>query len=304
MSLKIVGIGATCALLSVVSPAYSGTVGFLDTGGTVTPLSVPGTTSYTEALGINNIGQVVGDYTTNTGNSGFLYDGGTFTTFSVPGAISTIPFDINNSGQIVGYYTQNNGLSASGFVYSGGNFTSLNFPGAVRTWVYGINDAGQMVGAYFDGTANHGFIYSSGTYTTLDAPGSLNTVLQRINNSGQVAGGANANNVTPLAGFLYTGGNYTSLDVPSSTFTTGAGLTSDGKVLVQTDIGAFLYDSGVYTKVLSANFEAFDINDAGQIVGRVDGVPEPATWAMMLLGFAGVGFVAYRRKSKLALLAA
>jgi hypothetical protein len=28
------------------------------------------------------------------------------------------------------------------------------------------------------------------------------------------------------------------------------------------------------------------------------GVPEPSTWAMMLLGFAGVGFMAYRRNSK------
>jgi hypothetical protein len=27
------------------------------------------------------------------------------------------------------------------------------------------------------------------------------------------------------------------------------------------------------------------------------GVPEPSTWAMMILGFAGVGFMAYRRKS-------
>lgn len=36
----------------------------------------------------------------------------------------------------------------------------------------------------------------------------------------------------------------------------------------------------------------------------VAGVPEPSTWAMLLLGFAGVGFVAYRRKSKLILLAA
>jgi PEP-CTERM motif len=26
-------------------------------------------------------------------------------------------------------------------------------------------------------------------------------------------------------------------------------------------------------------------------------VPEPSTWAMMLLGFAGLGFMAYRRKS-------
>jgi len=28
------------------------------------------------------------------------------------------------------------------------------------------------------------------------------------------------------------------------------------------------------------------------------GVPEPSTWAMMLLGFAGLGFAAYRRASK------
>jgi hypothetical protein len=31
-------------------------------------------------------------------------------------------------------------------------------------------------------------------------------------------------------------------------------------------------------------------------------VPEPSTWAMMLLGFAGLGFMAYRRKSKPALM--
>jgi hypothetical protein len=29
----------------------------------------------------------------------------------------------------------------------------------------------------------------------------------------------------------------------------------------------------------------------------VESVPEPATWAMMILGFAGVGFLAYRRRS-------
>jgi hypothetical protein len=33
-------------------------------------------------------------------------------------------------------------------------------------------------------------------------------------------------------------------------------------------------------------------------------VPEPATWAMMILGFAGIGFMAYRRKSKQVLMAA
>jgi hypothetical protein len=31
-------------------------------------------------------------------------------------------------------------------------------------------------------------------------------------------------------------------------------------------------------------------------------VPEPSTWAMMILGFAGIGFMAYRRRSKPALM--
>ena len=30
-------------------------------------------------------------------------------------------------------------------------------------------------------------------------------------------------------------------------------------------------------------------------------VPEPSTWAMMILGFMGVGFMAYRRKTQSAL---
>ena len=39
-------------------------------------------------------------------------------------------------------------------------------------------------------------------------------------------------------------------------------------------------------------------------VGLQGDVPEPSTWAMMVLGFAGVGFMAYRRKSKPGLMAA
>jgi len=27
-------------------------------------------------------------------------------------------------------------------------------------------------------------------------------------------------------------------------------------------------------------------------------VPEPSTWAMLFLGFAGIGFMSYRRKNK------
>ena len=47
-------------------------------------------------------------------------------------------------------------------------------------------------------------------------------------------------------------------------------------------------------------------NQQGDLLDSVtvSAVPEPATWAMMLLGFAGVGFMAYRRKSKPEMMAA
>jgi len=55
---------------------------------------------------------------------------------------------------------------------------------------------------------------------------------------------------------------------------------------------------------------SFGFNSVGAILDtrqiRLDevigtpAVPEPATWAMMVLGFAGVGFMAYRRRSSVA----
>nr|WP_084292791.1 PEPxxWA-CTERM sorting domain-containing protein [Bradyrhizobium sp. WSM3983] len=44
--------------------------------------------------------------------------------------------------------------------------------------------------------------------------------------------------------------------------------------------------------------------DASGTIRPIAAVPEPSTWAMMVLGFAGVGFMAYRRKDRLALSAA
>jgi PEP-CTERM motif len=39
----------------------------------------------------------------------------------------------------------------------------------------------------------------------------------------------------------------------------------------------------------------FWVAESGTVTA-VSGVPEPSTWAMMILGFCGVGFMAYRRK--------
>ena len=39
----------------------------------------------------------------------------------------------------------------------------------------------------------------------------------------------------------------------------------------------------------------------GEIRGNIGAVPEPSTWAMMIMGFAGVSFMAYRRRKQSAL---
>ena len=78
---------------------------------------------------------------------------------------------------------------------------------------------------------------------------------------------------------------------------------------------SFLYeitDSLSDTTIAQASGESFttlDSTDSGTLIrgvafAPVAAVPEPSTWAMLLLGFAGVGFIAYRRKLRPALMAA
>jgi PEP-CTERM motif len=79
------------------------------------------------------------------------------------------------------------------------------------------------------------------------------------------------------------------------------------------DLDRLYLNAGPCTSGPSCSFLSLSSNDRQFVWHGVDGttftsavsaVPEPSTWAMMLLGFAGVGFMAYRRKSKPALMAA
>ena len=57
------------------------------------------------------------------------------------------------------------------------------------------------------------------------------------------------------------------------------------------------------TALTTYTFDLTLRNAAGGVVSDVEievaAVPEPSTWAMMILGFLGVGFMAYRKKSTL-----
>lgn len=67
------------------------------------------------------------------------------------------------------------------------------------------------------------------------------------------------------------------------------------------NFGAGVYDWG-------GSYAKDSVNDVGASfefsTSPVGGVPEPSTWAMMMLGFAGAGLMACRRKSKSASMAA
>ena len=96
----LLGMFLVGVLAATTSPAHASTFSSID---------VPGAFA-TAAHGINDRGQIVGEYVTITGgaNHDFVLDDGTFTTFDVPGT----PTGINNRGEIVG------GTGGHGFVMS------------------------------------------------------------------------------------------------------------------------------------------------------------------------------------------
>jgi hypothetical protein len=69
-------------------------------------------------------------------------------------------------------------------------------------------------------------------------------------------------------------------------------------------------ERGFFDQLVAGDYDGYNDGKSLVALARIDGdsqvtvtqvaaVPEPSTWAMMLLGFAGVGFMAYRRKSNL-----
>lgn len=105
----------------------------------------------TFAFGINDAGQIVGEYVDATGAHGFLYASGGFSTVDFPGVKFTQAFGINASGQIVGDYTDGS-FNNHGFIHDALGFSTVDFPRGTFNQANGINTTGQIVGQYVDGS--------------------------------------------------------------------------------------------------------------------------------------------------------
>jgi hypothetical protein len=160
----------------VVGISFAGT--FLDTNGSVTILSVPGTVS-SGIPGINNLGQVVqslSDTTSGADSNTYVFSNGIPTLVpALAGAYSTA---INDAGDIVGF--ANGGC----FLYANGTMSPINVPGGTCIWVSGINDSGQIVGSSSIGA----FVDTNNVFTILAVPGEYNTDPLGINDLGQIVG--------------------------------------------------------------------------------------------------------------------
>jgi PEP-CTERM motif len=138
------------------------------------------------------------------------------------------------------------------------------------------------------GVYDYGMLVSSGESVTFHAGDSI--VLSGL--SGVT--GASVSAVMLASGFT---ASFTST---SATFTEMTGFATDF-------VGLGTYQSLVVdSSVLTTGTVNYNIQNntfTGTVDGPVAAVPEPSTWAMMILGFLGIGYVAYRRKSGRALAA-
>lgn len=318
-----IALATVCALgvaIGFQAPAsaatYTAVPNYSDTDGSLTSL-----------LGINNAGWLTGSANFGPNATGLVRDAaGNYTTFSVDAF--TQGRAISETNVVSGY--ANDGthfITGTEFVRAtDGTVTTLQNPvgGAnLHGIAQGMNASGAIVGDYVvSGATRHGYLLDGGVLTDLSLPGGDVTRARGITDAGDIAGWA----VGPggARGFVLSGGAYSFYTVPvaGALGTTFEDLNNLGIAVGNySDAGGnshgFFYNTGthLFTELHVAgatNIQAFGINDHGQIILTTDlatgprnfiydpnDVPEPATWAMMLMGFTGLG-VALRRRRALA----
>jgi uncharacterized protein (TIGR03437 family) len=230
--------------------------------------------------GINNIGQIVGNFPNLfasgnvIGTVGFLRADGNYTIIQYPGAANTKVYGINSAGQIVGDYGSDPlERTNHGFVWSGGTFKTIDYPGAAGTIIHGINDKGDMVGSSFDRNGGgDSIIYSNGAFKV--ANNNYPVIPSGINNAGHMTG-----QYGYYSGYGYVLTNdvlisYVRFPTADSTFSIGINDSDDVVGYYTPGPHPFVLSKNGYVTidppsgpVLNGGSVARGINNAGQIVG-------------------------------------
>ncbi len=269
---------------------------------------------------INDRGDIAGIWNGRV----FLYAGGTFTdTGYAPGDYPMVTA-LNDARQATGYAS-----FGRAFLYTDGAAQALSpLPGGTAIGAYGINDRGQAVGQSTTLAGNppaevpHAFLYQDGRLQDLGTlPAEADSWAFDINERGQVTGSSGRRPI------LYSDGMMIDIGDPAEGIAQGFAINNHAWVVGAADYIAdnvvnfhgFLYADGRHLDLNTLLDEegwfverAFDINDAGQILGfacrygfgdpdpcgyvrldLVSAIPEPSAWCMLA---AGMALLALRRR--------
>jgi hypothetical protein len=320
-------------LPAVVASLFTLVSGSVQAGYAFTNIVDPVNPTFTQALGINNAGTIVG-YGNASVFNGFQvvppYGSASFARQNFPGADGgTQVVGISGTGTTVGFIVS--GGVTHGFAQTGGTFTVVDEPGGSFTQLLGINKGGTTAAGYFTtdptGLTLQTAMIAEGGPSFLGAifvdinpllPANFNSQATGVNDAGTVVGfyqDAMGNSTA----FTDNSGAITSFSFPGAVSTQALGINDLGEIVGDyVDSGlvmhGFLDNAGVFTTLDplgSLGTTANGINDLGQIVGFYTNpnqstvgflaqaqVAEPGTVALLGIGLAGIAFARRRPGSE------
>ena len=265
---------------------------------TITPLDHLGGATESRAMGINNLGQIVGFTVDAGGNSHAATwqsngNGQLLPVLSQTNPISEA-YRINNAGQIVGKARTDSNASHAAY-WSGGTVTDIGVIGGATSFANDINEAGVVAGSSdaapgsvaFTWTPAGGFV-NYGNFNPADAQ--QRAGFNGINDNGALVGTA-YRLFSPFKAIKATAGNLSVTNIsPPGQFSTGMALAVNdaGTIVGFQNPGsggahAAIFDGNGGFQDLGAlgltDSQASDINQAGLIVGHAFGEDSTGTFA-------------------------
>jgi probable HAF family extracellular repeat protein len=255
--------------------------------GTATALdAMGGVTSDVTAL--NNAGQVAGDI--GNGNLDYqavVWNGTTPTVLAGLGGSSAQAFGINNLGQVSGYAADASGTFQP-VIWNGTTATVLDTTAGNGGVASAINDHGVAVGVSMNSGLNFQAVAWNGstTPTELSLLGGAANWAFAVNNNGIAVGYyASASGEGGTYGALWDLNTGTAIDLNSYL---SPELSSAGWVL---NVATGINDQGL---IVGSIHNVMTGADAAYVMTPV---PEPANYALFLIGLCGLGLAVRRRKA-------
>lgn len=162
----------------------------------------------------------------------------------------------------------------------------------------GCFGAGCSVGST---ATNQGLTFTSGTFSGTTSNGFLGVGNDIVNNFGNLTLATAAPPVTYNVPFtlevIFTQPTGVSPGTPTYTaLVTGSVTGANGGAFFDFNNAPQFFTSNAGPFSLFINDVTVRAGGTNNISGNITATPEPATWAMMLLGFFAVGFTAYRKR--------